>query len=101
MGDEFRHVVGEDYGIVTGAGDGNVGKSRVEQVWVNAGVSVNEDALGSKPLRAVAGDCIAVVEMWMLAGVKFNLAIVAKASDHEAIRMDRFDDGKVAIRNAE
>jgi len=68
---------------------------------VNAGIGMNEDALGGKPLRAVAGDSIAVVEMWMLEGVKLKLAIVAKASDHAAIRMDRFDNGKVAIRNAE
>jgi hypothetical protein len=66
LGDELRHVVGEDYGMVAGARDGNVRKSRVEQVWVNAGVGVNEDALGGKPLRAVAGDSIAVVEMRML-----------------------------------
>ena len=101
MGTEFRHVVGKQYGIVAGARDGNVGKARVEQVRVNAGVGVNEDALGGKALRAVAGDGIAVVEMRMLAGVEFDLAVIAQACGDAAIGMDRFDDGKVAIRNAE
>ena len=101
MGTEFRHVVGKQYGIVAGARDGNVGKARVEQVWVNAGVGVNEDALGGEALGAVAGDGIAVVEMRMLAGVEFDLAVIAKACGDAAIGMDRFDDGKVAIRNAE
>ena len=101
MRDEFRYVVGEDYGIVAGARDGNVGKSRVEQIWVNAGVGVNEDALGGKPLRAVAGDGIAVVEVRMLAGIEFNPAIIAQACGNAAIGMDGFDEAEVAIRNAE
>ena len=80
MGTEFRHVVSKEYGIVAGARDGNIGKARVEQVWVNAGVGVNEDALGGEALGAVAGDGIAVVEMRMLAGVEFDLAVVVEAA---------------------
>ena len=68
---------------------------------MNAGVGVNEDALGGEALGAVAGNGIAVVEMRMLAGVEFDLAVIAKACGDAAIGMDRFDDGKVAIRNAE
>ncbi len=68
---------------------------------MNAGVGVNEDALGGKPLRAVARDSIAVVEMRMLTGIEFNLAVITEARDHPAVGMDRFDDGKVAIRNTE
>jgi len=81
LGDEFRHVVGEDYGIVAGARHGNVGKTRAEQVQVNAGVGVNEYALGGKPLRAVAGDGLAVIEVRMFAGIEFNPAIIAQASE--------------------
>src|SRR5579871_5184036 len=68
---------------------------------MNAGVGVNEYALGGQPLRAVASDGIAVVEVRMLAGIEFNPAIIAEARDHSAIGMDRFDDGEVAIRNSE
>ena len=48
---------------------------------MNAGVGVNEDALGGKPLRAVAGDGIAVIEVRMFAGIEFNPAIIAQASE--------------------
>ena len=46
---------------------------------MNTGVGVNEDALGGKALRAVAGDGIAVVEMRILAGVELNLAVIGQA----------------------
>jgi hypothetical protein len=92
LGDEFRHVVGEDYGIVAGARGGNLGKARVEQVRADAGLGVNYDALGGKALRAVASDGIAVAEVSMLPSIQFNPAIIAQASDHPAIGMDRFDD---------
>jgi hypothetical protein len=48
---------------------------------MNAGVGVNEDALGCKPVRAVAGNSIAVVEMRMVTGsccVDFELEVDAK-----------------------
>ena len=55
-------------GLVAGAGDGDVAEAGVEQVRVDAGVGVNENAFGGEALGAVAGDGIAVVEMTMLAG---------------------------------
>lgn len=50
----------------------------IEEVRVNTGVGMNEDALGGMPLRAVAGDSIAVVEMRMLAGIELNPATIAQ-----------------------
>lgn len=41
---------------MAGTRDGNVGKTGVEQVRVNAGVGLNEDAFCGEALRAVAGD---------------------------------------------
>jgi hypothetical protein len=70
VGAEFCHVVSEERGLVTGAGDGDVGEAGVEQVRVNACVGVNEDAFGSEALRAVTGDGVSVVEVTMLAGVE-------------------------------
>ena len=85
MGTEFRHVVGKEYGIVAGARDGDVCKAGVEQVRVNAGVGVNEDALGGEALGAVASDRVAMVEMRMLAGIEFDLAIIAQDRGDAAI----------------
>ena len=68
LGAEFCHVVGEERGFMAGAGDGDVGEAGVEQVRVDARISVNEDAFGGKALGAVTGDGVAVVEMTMLAG---------------------------------
>ena len=86
---------------MAGAGDGDVAEAGVEQVRVDAGVGVNEHALGGEALGAVTGDGVAVVEMAMLAGVELDLAVVVEAGGEAAIRMDRFDDGEVAIGNAE
>jgi hypothetical protein len=42
------HVVGEDGGFVTGAGDGNVAESGAEQVGMDASVHVDGDAPGGE-----------------------------------------------------
>ena len=93
FGAEFSYVVREEYSIVAGARERNVGEPGIEQVRVNASVRVNEDAFGCKSLRAVTCDGIAVVEMRMLAGIELNVAITAKACCDAAIAMNRFDDG--------
>jgi hypothetical protein len=63
---------------VKSAGDGDVAKAGVEKVWVDAGIGVNQDALGGETLRAVAGDGVAVVEMAMLAGAELDLAVAVE-----------------------
>src|SRR5437016_87592 len=87
---KFCHVIGEKRDLEACARDGNVGEARVEQVWVDTGVGVNENAFRSKALRAVTGNGIAVVEMTMLDGVKFDLAAVVEACRKPTIRMDGF-----------
>jgi hypothetical protein len=64
---------------MAGAGDGDVAEAGVEQVRVDPSVSVNENALGGEPLRALTGDGITVVEMTMLDGVELDLAVVVEA----------------------
>ncbi len=54
---------------MTGAGDGDIGEARIEQVWVDAGITVNEDPFCGKALRTVTGNGISVVEMTMLAAL--------------------------------
>jgi hypothetical protein len=65
--------------IVAGAGDGDVAEAGVEQVRVDAGVGVHQDALGGEALGTVAGDGVAVVEMAMLVGVEFDWRLVVEA----------------------
>src|SRR5204862_137587 len=98
---EFRHVVGEECGLVASTGDGNVAEAGVEQVWVDAGVGVNEDAFGGETLGAVTGDGIAVVEMTMLLGLKFDLAVVVEAGGNVTFGLNGFDHSHVPIGNAE
>jgi hypothetical protein len=79
LGGEFCHVVGEERGLVAGAGEGDVGEAVVEQIRVGAGIGVNEDTLGGESLGTVACDGVAVVEMAMLAWVELDLAVVVEA----------------------
>ena len=72
---------------MAGAGDGDVAEAGVEQVRVDAGIGVNEDAFGGEALGAVAGDGVAVVEMTMLAGVELDLPVVVEAGGEAAIGM--------------
>jgi hypothetical protein len=101
LGPEFCQVVGEERGLVASAGDRDVAETGVEQVRVDAGIGVNEDAFGGKALGAVTGNGVAVVEMTMLVGVEFDLAVVVEACRQPTIGMDRLDGGEVAIGNAE
>jgi hypothetical protein len=59
LGPELCNVVGEERGLVAGPGDGDVGEAGVEEVGVDAGIPVNEDAFSGKALGAVTGDSIA------------------------------------------
>jgi hypothetical protein len=86
---------------MAGAGDGDVAEAGVEQVWVDGGVGVNEDAFGSEALRTVTGDGVPVVEMSMLARVEVNLPIVDEVGGETAIGIDGFDGGQLAIGNPE
>ena len=85
LGPEFCQVVSEERGLVASARDGDVGEAGVEQVRVDTCIGVNEDAFGGKALGAVTGDGVAVVEMTMLVGVEFDLAIVVEACGPPAI----------------
>ncbi len=80
MGPEFCDVVGEERGLVAGAGDRDIAEAGIEQVRVDTGIGVNENAFGGEALGAMTGDGIAVVEMTMLAGVELDLAVVVEAA---------------------
>ncbi len=86
LGSELGHVVGVKCGLVAGAGNGDVAEAGIEQVGVDAGIGVDEDAFGGEALGAVTGDGVAVIEMAMLIGVEFDLAVVVEAGGDAAIR---------------
>src|SRR5271157_872991 len=98
---KFGSVIGIDLSVEACARDGNVGEAGVEQVWVDAGIAVNEDAFGGEALGAVTGNGVAVVEMTMLVGAEFDLAVVVEADGQATIGVDRLDRSHVAICNAE
>src|ERR1700682_5304128 len=101
MGPEFCQVVSEERGLVASARDGDVAEAGVEQVRVGTGIGVNENAFGGQALGAVTGNGVAVVEMTMLVGIKFDLAVVVEADGQATIGTDRLYRGHVAICNAE
>jgi hypothetical protein len=72
-------VIGIDLSVEACARDGNVGEAGVEQVRVDTGIAVDQDAFGGQALGAVTGHGVAVIEMTMLAGVEFHLAVVVEA----------------------
>ena len=83
------------------AGDGDVAEAGVEQIRVDAGIGVYEDALSREALRAVTGNGVAMVKMTMLGGVEFDLAVVVEADGQAIIGVDYLDYSHVAICNAE
>jgi len=102
---EFGKVVGEDGRLVAGARDGNVAKPRIDEIRVNAGVSVHEHALGGKPLRTVTGDSIAMVKVAMLDWIEIDLAagveVGLDSSIAASIGRNGIDDGEIAVGDAE
>ena len=98
---ELSHVVGKEGGLVAGAGNRDVSEAGIEEVRVNAGIGIYQDALRGEALRAVAGDRIAMVKVTMLFGVKFDPAVIVKTGGNESVRCNGLDDGKVAIGDAE
>jgi len=52
---------------------------------MDAGIGVDEDALGGESLGAVAGDCIAVIKVAVLGGVEFNLPVIFELGGDTAI----------------
>ena len=53
---------------------------------MDAGIGVNEDAVGSEALGTVARNGVAVVKMTMSSGAKLDLAVVVETRGNLAIR---------------
>jgi hypothetical protein len=88
-------------GLMAGTGDGDVAEAGVEQVRVDAGIGVIEDAFDGEALGSVTGDGIAVVEMTVLAGAELDLLVVVEVGGEATIGMNRLDGREGAIGNAE
>ena len=86
---------------MAGARDGDVAETGVEQVWVNAGVGIDQDALGGESLGAVTGDGVAVIEMAMLTWRRIRCCrLLSRRAVICPSGRDGLDDGKVAIGDA-
>jgi hypothetical protein len=79
---------------------GDVSKTGVKKIWVDAGAGIDDDAFRCKALGAVAGNSVAVVEMAMLSGIEFDLPVIVETGRDPAVRRYRFDGGKVAVGDA-
>ena len=74
-------VIGVDLSVEARARNRDVAEAGIEQVRVNFGIGVNEDAFGGEALGTVTGDGITVVEMTMLVGVEFDQAVIIEANE--------------------
>src|SRR5208282_2792378 len=95
---QLGSVIGIDLSVEACARDGNVGEAGVEQVWVDAGLAMNEDAFRGEALGAVTGDGVAVVEMTMLVGIEFDQAVVVEAERFVGgSKLDAFTYGELPL----
>src|ERR1700749_4538032 len=83
------------------AGNRDVAETGVEQVWVHACVSIDQDALRGESLGTVASYRITVIEMAMFAGVEFYPPVVVETGGNLPIMVDGLYDGKVAVGDAQ
>ena len=86
---------------MAGSGDGHIAKTGIEQVWVDGGIGVDEDALGSQSLRTVAGDGVAVVEMTMFGGMELSLTVIVETDKDMSSGADGFDLCEVTVGDTE
>ncbi len=74
----LRRVVGKDRGLVTGAGHGDIAKTRIEQVGMDARIGINEHTFGGESLGAMASNRVTVIEMAMLNRAEFDPSLIIK-----------------------
>ena len=86
---QFIHIVSKDRGIVARAGNRDVAETGIEQVRVNAGIGIDQDALCGESLGTVASDRIAVIEMAMFIGVELYAPVVVETGSDLPIRRRR------------
>ena len=96
-------IVGKNLCVDLGAGDGHVGKARVDEILVNIHIHIDKHSIRREPLAGVAGHGVAVVEIAHLPGVKGDgFSAVHLDRDLKAVllfgrRRDVLDCAKVAV----
>ena len=68
---------------------------------MDASIGVNQDAFGSKPLGAVTGDGVAVIEVAMLCRLELDLPVIIQSCGNTAIWSDCLDKSEIAVSDAE
>jgi hypothetical protein len=76
---EPGHVVCEERQLMTGTGDGDVCEAGVEQIGMNRGIGIDQDALRRETLRAMTGDGVTVIKVTMFNGIEVDFAFVIEA----------------------
>lgn len=71
---QFASVIGVDLGVILPARDGHVSPFGYSPVARLAPCHVDQHALGGLALAAVAGHCVPVIEMRMLADIEGHVA---------------------------
>ncbi len=84
--DPLCGIISEYRCSVTGTGDGNIAEARVERIGMDAGIGVNQHALGSEPLRAVACDGVAVIEVALFRSAELDLPVIIQPSAFRGVR---------------
>ena len=98
---QSAQIIREYHRLVARAGNGCIAEARAEQVRMNAGVCVNEDALCCKPLGTVAGNGVAVIEVAVVSGIELDSAVIIEPRSNSTIQCDRLDEGEIAVGGAE
>ena len=100
MPDPASCIVRINLRVIASARDGDIGHAAVEQILrAQLGVHVNQDAVGSLSLAGVAGHCIAMIEMRMLARIEFDRAATVHLQAHPPVFVDALDCSQLAVRN--
>src|SRR5580704_12028127 len=68
---------------------------------MHSGIGVNQNPLGGKPLRAVAGHRVSVVEVSMSKRVELDLTSIVEARRYLPVWPDRIDHSKIAVGDTE
>lgn len=100
---EHGRIVGENLRFVRRARDGDICEPLADEFRVNFGIHIYQHALCGKPLRALRGHGVAMIEVahraWVERNALFFVAI--HANDKPAVVADLLECAKIAVGNAQ
>ncbi len=94
-------VVGVELSILRGAGDGDVGEARVNELRMCPGVHIHEHALCGNALGAMRGHRIPMIEVTHLMRIEGDSPVLALQTHGDGPFMDLLDGGQIPVRDAQ